>query len=572
MKFLNQNLPVSSKGWLSFACLACVGSSLVIQAHAAKNVLFIMADDMNDWIEPFAGHPDAQTPNMKRFAAKSVVFRNTYVPSPVCSPSRTAMLSGMRPTTSKSWGNADYFRESPNPAVKNVVTLPQYLRGKGYYTANTGKIFHEHTPEGDTLSWDYFKGLKGTKVPAGSPLEDHGLVIANDGGDLWNSLRWGYSLDASFEATADFTAANDIAKQLRAKGNKPFFMGYGSARPHLPWFVPKLFFDKYDKSKLHKPEVLENDLADSKYAVSNGVQAEMVRTNNVINGTHGYLASISFADSCIGILLDSLEKHSFKDSTIVLVMGDHGWHLGEKNHWTKATLWEEATKTPLMIYVPFLKGRGHTNHIVSLQDLYPTILDLLGLPKPAHVEGRSLRPILENPQTKDWIGWSLTSYHTGAGHALRTNQWYLIRMERAGKVGYDLYDMYKDPLQHINLADLPEHQNLIAKLSADMDLIIAGQPPVSVGLYGDYVTKLNVTDKRLNHTILGSSIYDLKVFTAKGNLVQSFKGKGVSILEMLQNPMTLGLPAGSLLYKVYDANQKNIDQGKISRMASFSGY
>jgi arylsulfatase A-like enzyme len=452
------------------------GAPPVIPAFGKKNVLFIMADDMNDWVQPFGGHPQAKTPNIAKLAAKGLVFRNAYAPVPVCLPSRTAMLLGMRPHDSKQWGNMDVdFRDVPE--LKDRKTLPQFFKEQGYFSSRAGKIFHTPTnlhPD----SWDTELPKGGTAVPS-DYVSTHGMMLT---GYAAEGMEWGYTKEDTAH-TADFQSAEFIAAQLTQKQDKPFFFAYGAHKPHQPWFVPKKYFDLYPEGTIVEPVYKADDLDDIPSPIGGLDHLEFLRTGSTQKGLQAYLAALSFADECIGHVLDALEKSPHKDNTIIVFMGDHGWHLGEKGHWGKATLWEEATRTPLIIYDPSLGVAGETTEPVSLQDIYPTLVELNGLKvAPGVLAGQSLVPLLVNPNNPSHVGWALSSWSNGAD-ALRTQRWSLIRHGKAGAYEYELYDMIADELQHTNLAKDAKHAELIRKLSEDIDNIIATNAPKNQAVY-----------------------------------------------------------------------------------------
>jgi arylsulfatase A-like enzyme len=439
-----------------------------------------MADDMNDWAQPFGGHPQGKTPNIAKLAAKGVVFNSAHAAVPVCQPSRTAMLTGLRPHDSKIWGNDDpHFRTLPGLA--NRVTLPQYFMSQGYRALGAGKIFHEEGADTDSDSWDAeFLGAKGAKKP--NVVPDHGMTFAGAHGDL---LNWGPN-DGTTEEQGDWQGADYIAAELEKPQDKPFFFAYGASKPHLAWFVPQKYFDMFPLDSIQLPTVDNNDQDDipAEGRMSNDSQVQFLlpesqAKKNWQKAVQAYLANIAFADDCIGHVLDALERGPHKDNTIVLIMGDHGWHLGEKQHWGKATLWEEATRTPLVIYDPSIGRPGVTNEPVSLQDLYPTLIELNGLGSaPTPLAGHSLVPLLLDPAGSKHVGWALVSWADG-GEALRTERWSLIRHGMAGGYQYELYDMVADQLQHKNLANLPAHAATVTALSKEIDNIIKTNAPVS---------------------------------------------------------------------------------------------
>lgn len=447
-----------------------------------KNVLLIMADDMNDWAQPFGGHPQAKTPNIAKLAQKGVVFNSAHAPVPVCQPSRTAMLTGLRPHDNGVFSNEQpHFRTLPGMADR--VTLPQFFMKNGYRALNAGKIFHQEGPGADADSWtDYYRGPTGSAK--GTPF-DHGMTFA---GNFALEMNWGASPGDTAQQ-GDWQSAGYIAAELEKAQDMPFFFAYGASKPHLAWHVPQKYFDMFPLESIQLPMVDENDLDDVPgNNLSNGnhlqfITPQSVTKQNWQRGVQAYLANLAFADECIGRVLDALERGPHKDNTIVLVMGDHGWHLGEKNHWGKATIWEEATRTPLIIYDPSINRPGVSNEPVSLQDLYPTLIELNGLTSPPMpLAGHSLVPLLVDPKNSKHVGWALSSWQNGS-ETLRTERWALIRHGAAGNYQYELYDMVADQPQHKNLATLPEHADRVKALSTEIDNIIKSNAPVSTAAF-----------------------------------------------------------------------------------------
>ena len=425
-------------------------SGAVKTASAAEekprpNVLFIAVDDLNDWIGCLGGHPQAKTPHIDRLAARGVLFGRAYCAAPACNPSRAALLTGIRPSTSGVYLNSQPWR----PAMPDAVTLPQLFMQNGYRVVGGGKIFHGGY--GDSASWhEYFKKAgdpKPAKVPAnGIPRTSH--------------FDWG-PVQAQDEQMDDYRVVNWAIDELGKEHEQPLFLACGIFRPHLPWYVPQKYFDMFPLDEIVLPEINNDDLDDvppagRRMARPEGDHRKVIESNNHRRAVQGYLASIAFADAQVGRLLDALDNSDDADNTIVILWGDHGWHLGEKLHWRKFSLWEEADKVPLMIAAPGVtKPGGNSTRVVSFMDIYPTLADLCGLPIGDHLEGVSLRPLLENPSAK-WDRAALTT-HGRHNHAVRSERWRYIRYADGSE---ELYDHASDPLEWKNLAGDGEYANV----------------------------------------------------------------------------------------------------------------
>lgn len=405
------------------------------------NVIFIAIDDLNDWTGFLGGHPQTITPNMDRLAAQGMVFERAYCAASVCNPSRAAILSGFRPSTSGIYHNSDKVFDFP--IIQNALMLPQYFSKYGYHTMSRGKIYHN--PQMGKHTWDEWSPNSGSY---GKALQEEGKMANGiPSGEMADNMDWS-ATDADWKTTPDFLNADWAAKQLTKKHDKPFFMACGIFRPHLEWHVPKAFYDKFDPENLILPEVLESDLDDV------GNSSKPTREYLTIKkygkqkeAIQAYLASINYADACIGHLLDALEKSPYKDNTIVVLWGDHGWHLGKKLRYKKFTLWDRAIRTSLIIKVPGLtKPNSRSIRTVNLIDLYPTLLELCGLPPNRENEGKSIVPLLNNPTLK-WDNPSLTQM--GNGQSLRTERWRYLLYKDGSE---ELYDHDNDPNEWTNLA------------------------------------------------------------------------------------------------------------------------
>ena len=431
------------------------------------NVLFIAIDDLNDWVGCFGGNPQVITPNMDRLAEqRAMVMNKAYAPSTVCGPSRSALLSGKRASSTGVYGNRENMRLAP--LTKDVTTLPQYFSQHGYHTLSTGKIFHKH-PTADGLdegqwAFDEFAALPGGGK--GGMLWEK-RPPAEEGNEKGEEFRWG-AVKAPVEKTKDYLACKWAADQLqRDFEGKPFFLALGLSKPHLPWEVPQQFFDLYPLDKLKPVDIVRDDLKDIVGKKGDPIFRPDPRfkaadqANLHLEAQQAYLANISYVDYCLGVVFDALAKSKYADNTIIMLWGDHGWHLSEKMKYGKTDLWEESCRVPLLVSVPGLtKPDFKCEGVVNLLDMYPTLVELCGLPPNAENEGRSFAPLLKNP-SMEWNVPTLTTYQY-KNHSLTDGRyrytWYGGKADGAE----ELYDHSVDPLEHTNLAANPESQEIIA--------------------------------------------------------------------------------------------------------------
>ncbi len=427
------------------------------------NVLFIAVDDLNDWVGHLGGHSQAATPNIDRLAARGVSFTRAYCSAPLCNPSRVSLLTGIEPSRSGVFGNGERLREH----LPNAVTLMQYLRSHGYVAKGGGKIFHGANRAVDPDSWDYFHRAKPVRAKPRSKEELPKSAWA----------PWG-PLDIEDDQMLDAQVVSWAISELNRGHERPFFLACGFTKPHLPWYVPQKYFDLHPLDKIILPKTLDTDrddlpafglkLAREVHTISNGRNfsrhgedhAMVLKYSQWPRAVQSYLATISFVDHHVGRLLNALANSEHADDTIVVLWGDHGWHLGEKQHWRKHALWETTTRTPLIFASP---GRIQENRRcqrpVSLIDLYPTLVELCGLPVPEGLDGQSILPLMTNPD-REWSRPALMTFGRG-NHAVRTERWRYIRYRDGGE---ELYDHEKDPHEWHNLAGLSEHASTIVEL------------------------------------------------------------------------------------------------------------
>jgi arylsulfatase A-like enzyme len=423
------------------------------------NILFIASDDLNDFVGFLGGHPQTKTPNMDRLAKESLVFTKAYCSAALCNPSRASLMSGFHTNTTGVTNNNVNFRNID--FLKEVYTLPQYFTQHGYFCMQRGKIFH--SPSGDmsdAISWDLQVAATGSY---GTPYMADGFRangIPNSSGD--SNFDWGPTSE-KLENTPDYMNALWAAEQLDKNFDKPFFLACGIFKPHLPWYVPKMFFDKFPEESMILPEIKLDDLNDIPGNQQPSVDYnEAVKYNKQKAAIQAYLASINYADSCVGVVLDALRKSKYADNTIVVLWGDHGWHLGEKLRYKKFTSWEESARMPLIIKVPDMtKAASRCNVPVNLLDLYPTLTELCNLPDNTNNEGQSLVPLLKDPETKsNRISWT-----TQDGQSFRNKNFRYIRRTS----GDELYDHRIDSMEWTNLNSNPVYASTKTMMSFKAD-------------------------------------------------------------------------------------------------------
>ena len=429
------------------------------------NVLFIGVDDLRDWVGHLSGHPNAKTPNIDRLAKRGVSFTRAYCSAPLCNPSRISLLTGVAPSKSGVYGNGEKLRQK----LPDAVTLMQHFRASGYSVRGAGKIFHG-TSAYDMDSWDIFfksPGSKKHRVKRDSSLPKSAWV------------PWG-ALACSDDEMLDGINAKWIITELKKPQEKPFFLAYGLTKPHLTWSVPQKYFDLHPLEGIKLPPTKKGDLDDlpafgeklarevydpsgeRDFAVKpNGDHVNVIANNQWLKAVQAYLATISFADAQIGRVLDALDRSGHAGNTIVVLWGDHGWHLGEKEHWRKHALWEVSTRTPLVFSAPHGVAKGKLcQRPVSLIDIYPTLLDLCGLPELKGLDGQSLKLLLENPD-RQWERPVVITYGLN-NHAIQTERWRYIRYRDGGE---ELYDHERDPNEWTNLASISKYSLQKSKLS-----------------------------------------------------------------------------------------------------------
>lgn len=446
----------------SFLLPQCKGKKPGNNMAKKPNVLFISVDDLNDWIEPLGGHPQARTPNLARFTKEAVHFTHNYCASPACNPSRASLMTGRHTYRSGMYSNYQDWRK----VMPEAKTIGEYFREHGYYSAGAGKIFHydqvapgcwdKYYPSQTKNMPDYFYPKRGKTL--NMPAFEN----------MYGDFDWS-SIPLSDEETGDYKSVKWVSDQLAKKHEKPFFLACGIYRPHLPWYVPKKYFDMFPLESVQLPKVLENDLGDlgkrAREIASRGgnYHKHVLQAGQWRQAVQGYLAAIAYADAMVGRLLDTLKNSPHAKNTIVILWSDHGWQLGEKEHWRKFALWENVAKTVLMIKVPEgatglpegAKAGKECSRVTSLMDLYPTLIELCGLPGSPELDGHSLVPLLKNPG-REWDYPAITTYDFSE-FSIRKGKWHYIRYIDDSE---ELYDLETDPEEWTNLIANPKYNKV----------------------------------------------------------------------------------------------------------------
>ncbi len=432
-----------------------LGNSTCAAADSSRpNVLMIAVDDLNHWVGYLHRNPQTITPNIDRLASRGVRFTRSYCAAPACNPSRAALVTGLRPSTSGVYENNDDWR----PHVSPDLPLTAAFRNAGYYVAGAGKIYHEAYRR--RSEWhDYLPDAGTDPTPRGN-LGVGGIRFAPldcEDGDLREGKIIQYGVD-----------------QLKKQHDKPFLLTIGLHKPHMPWNVPRKYYDLHPLEDIKLPPHTENDLSDVppagiQIAKPNGDHRQMLESGRWKEAVQGYLAAITYCDTMIGRLLDALDDSPYRDNTIVVLWGDHGWHLGEKEHWRKFALWEEATRAPLIWVAPGVtKADQICERTVDFMCVYPTLCDLCGIAVPSHVEGQTIRTLLAD-STATWHSPALTTHMEG-NHAVRSEGWRYIRYADGSE---ELYDEAADPYEWTNLASRSEHADIKAELARHLPTVNA---------------------------------------------------------------------------------------------------
>ncbi len=449
---------------LAIAVPALLTADSAWAATARLNVLFIATDDMNNALSCY-GHPVVRTPHLDRLAQRGVRFDRAYCQFPLCSPSRTSLMTGKRPDVTQVYDLQKHFRT----VLPDVVTLPQLFMNHGYFAARVGKIYHYGNPgqigtDGldDPASWNEHVNPKGR-----DKADEHLIINYTPKRGLGSSLSFLRAEGADEEQT-DGIVATEAIRLMEGHRDQPFFIAAGFYRPHCPYIAPKKYLELYPIEQVTLPTGPWDYLTNVPPAALASTQPRPwfgVTESQAREALQAYWAAISFVDAQVGRLLDALDRLNLADHTIVVFWSDHGYHTGEHGLWMKQSEFENSARVPLIISLPGKKASAVAcERTVELVDLYPTLADLCGLPPPDDLDGRSLRPLLDNPDAP-WDKPAFTQVWRGTfpGHSVRTERYRFIEWDN-GQRGAQLYDYATDPEEQRNLIDSPAHADIVAEL------------------------------------------------------------------------------------------------------------
>ncbi|QEG36361.1 Choline-sulfatase [Bythopirellula goksoeyrii] len=458
------------KNWMDrkyiVALMSYLGVMICQVSVEAKplNVLFIVIDDLRPELGCY-GNDSMVTPNIDRLATKGVKFNHAYCQYPVCNPSRSSFLTGKRPDELGIVSN----RVSLRKEWPNIITLPQLFRKNGYFTAGLGKLFHQGLDDNGSqtlfrgaASFDFSYKALGNSPKIGKKGEGR---KAGDGSIPW--CKW-LAAEGGDEAQPDGMLAAEAVRVLEEHHDQPFFIGVGFHKPHDPFIAPKEYFDLYPLDKVKLAQDPEDRIPLLKHALPKSYDFSKFTDQDCREIKRAYQACTSFSDAQVGKLFEAMDRLELWDSTIVLLLGDHGYHLGEHGWWNKVTVFELGARGPMVMWVPCAEKMGQeTDSVVEFLDIYPTFVDYCGLKAPHKLSGKSLRPVLENPSST----WDKAAYTqvvrggVGMGYSVRVGPWRFTQWGNDGEGGIELYDHSKDQLEYYNLADQPEYSKLRKRLA-----------------------------------------------------------------------------------------------------------
>ena len=491
LKIAAGTVALSTMGPLACTSLRGGGASSAAAKH--PNILFIAVDDLRPQLGCY-GQPQMITPNIDALAHEGVVFMHNYCQYAVCGPSRDSILTGLRPDTNGTTDNVHNFRQN----LPNWVTIPEHFARHGYQTVKTGKISHvnrddkafqrimyEFSQPGVSLynspanKSDMLKNMDviHEKELAGEKLTDHERYVMMIG----PHYEWSDAPDNHYSDGAMADLATEEMKKMKTR-TAPTFLAVGFHRPHLPFNCPKKYWDLYDSShfKMASNNFYPKDVppvAMMKYDelgdYKNAPKKDKLTEEQGRRMMHGYYACVSYVDAQVGRLLKGLEENGLADNTIVILWGDHGWHLGEHSLWGKDTNFEEATRAPMILRVPGIQGGRRVDALTEFVDIYPSLSELAGLPIPKNLEGRSFVPLMRRPD-RPWKNAAFSQIRRGTfmGHSIRTERYRLTRWidEKNGKLmGIELYDHVTDPGENENISTHPECAQTVKELTARLE-------------------------------------------------------------------------------------------------------
>lgn len=471
---------------LCFVCVAIGFQAAVASAADSKpNVLFLVSDDLNNFLGCY-GDPRAKTPNLDKLAARGVRFERAYCTFPLCGPSRNSFLTGLYPNSTGILANAQIFRQT----IPSQRSMPQAFRNAGYFAARIGKLYHYNVPRSvgtnghdDPGSWELELN------PAGvDRLEEEPQIFSLTPGEFGGTLSWLASPKSDALHTDGLNAADAewVLERCAKRKDRPFFLAVGFFRPHTPYVAPKdPYFGYYPEAEMPVVQNVLEDQADIPPAGLGSYKKEQDKLTDDLRRqcVQAYYASISFMDAQVGRVVDSLDRLGLAENTIIVFTSDHGYHMGEHGLWQKMSLFEESARVPLLIVAPKASVTGGVaKSPVSQVDLFPTLVELCGVPAPDNLQGQSLVPMLKDPNQAG-RGWALTQVMRGGGpnrasvttnvtangprffgYSLRVPRWRYTEWDE-GRQGRELYDHDVDPHELKNLADDPAHAETVAELS-----------------------------------------------------------------------------------------------------------
>jgi len=456
-----------------------------LPAAGRLNVLFVAVDDLRTELGCY-GVQAIQSPRIDQLAKRGTVFERAYCQQAVCSPSRTSLLTGCRPDTTKVYDLNTHFRKH----LPDVVTLPQHFQNQGYFTRSVGKIFHGGLDDAASWSDPPAKANRpGYQLPENQELVARKTEAAKGKKFATASARynamtgpaWEYA-DVPDNAYQDGAVADAAIEMLRQAKDKPFFLAVGFHKPHLPFVAPKKYWDLYRGGDIPLAPNPFPPTNAPKFALADWgelrayhdiprlgpVTEEQARTLK-----HGYYACVSYMDAQLGRVLDELDRLGLRERTVIVLWGDHGWKLGEHGAWCKHSNFENDTRAPLICSAPGQKAAGrHTRALVEFVDIYPSLCELAGLPLPKHLEGTSFAPLLNAPE-QAWKPAAFSQYPRGPdvmGYSMRTDRYRLTRWVKPDgtELAHELYDHQHDPLENDNVVDAPDNKPLVDELTRQM--------------------------------------------------------------------------------------------------------
>ncbi len=439
---------------------------LAAQRAPQRNVLFISLDDLNTHLGCY-GNALVKSPNIDGLAHSGVRFDRAYCQFPLCSPSRSSLMTGLRPDSTRIHDLVTHFRFT----IPDVVTLPQLFKQNGYLTVRVGKIYHYGVPEDiGSCGLDDWKSWNQAVNPRGRDKDEENLLVNyTPKRGLGSSLSF-LAAEGADEEQTDGIGATEAIRLLEKHRNRPFFIAVGFYRPHCPYVAPKKYFDLYDLSSIRMPRVPTatelKSIPEAALAFTRPWPWFGVGEAEAARAKMAYYAAVSFVDAQVGRVLKALDRFGLRENTTVVLWGDNGYHLGEHGLWKKQSLFEGSARIPLIIAGAGVTAAGRVcGRTVELLDVYPTLADLCGLPAPNNLEGASLRPLLSDPSA-DWKRPAYTQVKRGNafGYSVRTERWRYTEWG-GGASGLELYDYENDAEEQRNLASVSEFQHVVTEMS-----------------------------------------------------------------------------------------------------------